>query len=328
MSELTAGFARLGRGAFLRITGEDATRWLNGMVTNSVQGLGPGQGNYNFLLNAQGRIQGDCNIYREPGDGPAVFVLETSAEQLDAIEALLDKFIIMDDVVLERWNPATQSLALLDSDASEGLVILGSEAENTLTNHITDQYERRLENAPATGTMIYGRVNGSPVAIFAAPMTGVPCFEVWMPDTKESDLLQESLFASGLGRYSSEELEALRVKAGTPKFGVDIRDKDLPQETNQTQALHFNKGCYLGQEIVERIRSRGQVHRLFFKLTLEGAVPEALPAAIESEGKAVGEITSVAPVDGKLLALGYVRREFVELKKPLTYAGGAVAVRQ
>src|ERR1700710_2162669 len=100
MSELMVGFARLGSGAFLRITGEDATRWLNGMVTNSIQALQPGEGNYNFLLNAQGRIQGDATIYREPAVGATTFLLETDASQLETIRQALDRFIIMDDVEL------------------------------------------------------------------------------------------------------------------------------------------------------------------------------------------------------------------------------------
>ena len=95
-----AAIAPLTDRAFLRITGSDATRWLNGMVTNSIQSLQPGEGNYNFLLNAQGRIQGDCTIYREPGAGEATFLLETDKSQLETIHQLLDKFIIMDDVEL------------------------------------------------------------------------------------------------------------------------------------------------------------------------------------------------------------------------------------
>src|SRR6202789_877892 len=83
-----AAFAPLNDRAFLRITGSDATRWLNGMVTNSIQSLAPGEGNYNFLLNAQGRIQGDCTIYREPGDELA-FLLETDPTHQTQIQRTL-----------------------------------------------------------------------------------------------------------------------------------------------------------------------------------------------------------------------------------------------
>jgi aminomethyltransferase len=108
-------------------------------------------------------------------------------------------------------------------------------------------------------------------------------------------------------------IELLRVAAGMPRFGQDIRDRDLPQETEQSRALNFAKGCYIGQEIVERIRSRGNVHRKFTGFLVEGSLP--LPGAtIEIEGKAVGEITTVASLplsDGeRRVALGYLRREF------------------
>ncbi|MFC6644505.1 hypothetical protein ACFQBQ_02650 [Granulicella cerasi] len=134
---------------------------------------------------------------------------------------------------------------------------------------------------------------------------------------------------------SAEALEAHRILTGTPLYGTDIRNtdaaKDLPQETNQAHALHFNKGCYLGQEIVERIRSRGQVHKLFTKFTLEGTLPELpvpLTAVVASgEAKPAGELTSATEIDGKLYALGYARREFLELKKTITYPGGSAIPR-
>src|SRR6202012_2222196 len=113
---------------------------------------------------------------------------------------------------------------------------------------------------------------------------------------------------------SPEALEALRLLEGRPLYGIDITEKYLPQETNQPQALHFNKGCYLGQEIVERIRSRGQVHRLLTPLTLAGQLPAQFPGPIEAAAlspgepaRAVGEITSAAlvplPEGDQILAL-------------------------
>src|SRR6202012_1428189 len=130
---------------------------------------------------------------------------------------------------------------------------------------------------------------------------------------------------------SPETLEALRLLEARPLYGRDITEKYLPQETNQPQALHFNKGCYLGQEIVERIRSRGQAHRLLTPLTPPGDLPTDSPTPLESDGKAVGEITSAALVplpDGdQILALGYVRREALDTHAPLTYPGGTATPR-
>jgi folate-binding protein YgfZ len=135
----------------------------------------------------------------------------------------------------------------------------------------------------------------------------------------------------GATEVSPEALEAMRLLEGRPLYGRDITERYLPQETNQLQALHFSKGCYLGQEIVERIRSRGQVHRLLTPLTLTGELPKELPAPIEADGKAVGEITSAGLVplpDGdQILALGYVRREALDTHAALTYSGGSAMPR-
>jgi folate-binding protein YgfZ len=132
-------------------------------------------------------------------------------------------------------------------------------------------------------------------------------------------------------KVSAEALEALRLLEGVPLYGRDITEKYLPQETNQPQALHFNKGCYLGQEIVERIRSRGQVHRLLTPLTLTGELPKELPTPIEADGKPAGEITSAAivplPEGDQILALGYVRREALDTHAALSYIGGSAAPR-
>src|ERR1700753_4255383 len=89
-----AGISRLDQTGWIRVTGEDRVRWLNGMVTNSIQQLQDGEGNYNFLLSGQGRIQGDATIFAESG----ALLMETAASQLPNLMALLDRFIIMDDV--------------------------------------------------------------------------------------------------------------------------------------------------------------------------------------------------------------------------------------
>ncbi len=139
-------------------------------------------------------------------------------------------------------------------------------------------------------------------------------------DTAILTSIAADLRSAGAIDVSPEALEALRLLEGRPLYGRDITEKYLPQETNQPQALHFNKGCYLGQEIVERIRSRGQVHRLLTPLTLTGELPKDLPTPLEADGKPVGEITSAGVVplpDGdQILALGYVRREALDTHAP------------
>jgi aminomethyltransferase len=119
----------------------------------------------------------------------------------------------------------------------------------------------------------------------------------------------DSLVQNGATPVGFEALELLRVAAGIPAFGQDIRERDLPQETSQLRALNFAKGCYVGQEIVERIRSRGAVHRQFSGFEIEGQAP-APGTKLQAGGKDVGELTSVAALpEGRTIALGYVRRE-------------------
>jgi folate-binding protein YgfZ len=307
-TELTAlrevnGFARTTDRAYLRVTGSDAARWLNGMVTNAILTLAPGQGCYNFLLNAQGRIQGDCTIYREISTDPAGFLLATASAQVDAIQQHLDRFIIMDDVELTLSYGDESGLLILGKDAPGNLAALGLPALDPLRlAHADTEHGPVLLHTPAAGS--------------------VPRYEL-RAATATIDGLRRALTVPEI---SAGALEHLRLLEATPLFGQDIRERDLPQETAQDQALHFAKGCYLGQEIVERIHSRGQVHRQFTAFRLTGDLPATLPAPLESGGKPAGELTSAAlvplPEGPTLVALGYARREALDTRQPLTYPSG------
>jgi aminomethyltransferase len=131
---------------------------------------------------------------------------------------------------------------------------------------------------------------------------------VWLPP-ENACAMWEALVAAGAAPIGTEALERWRIIAGIPRYGVDIRERDLPQETGQEHALNFTKGCYIGQEIVERIRSRGAVHRRFTGFSFRGPAPAA-GTKIEREGRELGEITSVAVLpSGQAIGLGYLRRE-------------------
>jgi folate-binding protein YgfZ len=315
----TAGYSAITDRAFLRVTGSDAARWLNGMVSNSIQGLEPGQGNYNFLLNAQGRIQGDATVYRETTAEPAEFLLTTTADQMETIQKHLDHFIIMDDVELKPLEDLS------------GILVAGPQAASIVMALGTANQRAAACSSPAqaappqTIQLKQTTYAGARVWLIQAPGPLIPRFEIWSDPSTIASILAE-LGDSPARPVAATELEWLRILEARPKYGVDIRDRDLPQETAQAHALHFAKGCYLGQEIVERIRSRGQVHRRFTAFRLTGELPQTLPAPLAAGGKPAGELTSAALVplaEGPaLLALGYVRQEAVEARLELTYAGG------
>lgn len=285
---------------WIKITGPDSVRWLNGMVTNSVQALESGHGAYTFLLNAQGRIQGDGIVW---ASADALF-LQTSADQTTPLMELLDRFIIMDEVELADVSSSMHGLRLAGPDAQRLLQDLGLDPPSAA-------YGSHRRNW--IGHSITVQTMHAPLA---------PQFQLWAETEQTTADLMGALLAHGATQTSEAGFETLRILEGTPLFGKDIRDRDLPQETAQDRALHFNKGCYLGQEIVERIRSRGAVHRTFHAFLLEGEIPAA-GTVLESDDKSVGELTSIAALPGATIALGYVRREALERGLPITFQGGA-----
>ena len=109
-------------------------------------------------------------------------------------------------------------------------------------------------------------------------------YEVWTSPANVRQLW-DALIAAGAAPVGSNALEMQRIASGIPRYGVDIRERDLPQETEQARALNFNKGCYVGQEIVERIRSRGAVHRKFTGFLAEDAGPIAAGTKVVAEKK-------------------------------------------
>ncbi len=298
----SAGHIPLADTGWIKITGSDRVRWLNGMVTNSIQDLAEGQGCYNFILNAQGRIQGDGCAFAEPDH----LLLETGLAQVPTLMAFLDRFIIMDDVELTDITATKHGLLIAGPRAPE---LLGS--LNLLPP---------AENAPSLTHFIWQTAN---VDVIHAYSPLVPRFELWSDEPTTVTLTNE-LAAHGAATCTPTALNLLRICEGTPLFGTDIRDRDLPQETGAARALHFSKGCYLGQEIVERIRSRGNVHRTFSGFHLRGASVSA-GLALTVEEKPVGELTSVAVLQapGTQIALGYIRREALAQGKPIQYLGGA-----
>jgi len=301
------GVYDLGWRRLIRCTGEDRVRWLNGMVTNFVGNLDENAGCYAFILNAQGRIQGDLDIYRRADS----LWLETDAAQIDALTAFLDHYIIMDDVTLES-QPQWTALGIAGpraaaSMAEAGLPVPGRRGDPLCLSETTWR--------------------GHSVVITAAHSPLVPRYEIWMEHESVLEMWNALQEAGGLP-CGVDAIESLRVLEGTPAYSVDITAKDLPQETNQMRALHFNKGCYLGQEIVERIHSRGNVHRTFTGFVLaDGSPTRGTP--LLTEGKPVGEITSVARVlvpgiGERVVALGNIRREVLE-RKSVLMAGKTVA---
>jgi folate-binding protein YgfZ len=306
----STGVSDLGWRGKIQVTGSDRLRWLNGMVSNTVQSLPEGEGNYSFLLSVQGRIQGDCYVYQRSGD----LLLDTGFDQIPALMRHLDHFIIMDDVELADVSHQWTALSLAGPGAPRVLATLGFAPPAS-----------SVQNARMSST----RIGEVPCTIIEAYHVAVPRFELWFAP-EHVLAIWETLQAAGATPCGLEAMEALRVLEATPLYGIDLNDRDLPQETAQTRALNFSKGCYLGQEIVERIRSRGKVNRQFRQFALQGGQPSQLPLHLpidlRSGEQSVGRITSTASLSSaglpQALALGFIRIEVVERNAEITYDGG------
>ncbi|MGA7399509.1 MAG: folate-binding protein [Candidatus Sulfotelmatobacter sp.] len=289
------GVYDLGFRGRISLTGGDRARWANGMVTNNIRDLAFRRGVYAFLLNPQGRILGDMLVYNE-GE---TLTVETDRSQIEKIIATFDHFIIMDDVEVKNISESWTALGLAGPRSRAILNAAGIEVPELepLQTHI------------ARCNCDCGCVNCTVVRGEDATQES---YEIWLAP-KDIYVTWQALVAAGATPVGSEALEMQRVVAGIPLYGVDIRERDLPQETEQMRALNFNKGCYVGQEIVERIRSRGNVHRKFTGFRIEGVATIAAGDKISSGDKEVGEITSVAILRGgcaeRTVALGYIRRE-------------------
>ena len=285
------GIYRLHR-ALIVLTGSDRTRWLNGMVTNNVRDLKSGHGVYAFLLNPQGRIQGDLYAFNRSEN----LVVATERGQAETILQIFDRYIIMDDVTLDNQSEKFEVIGIAGPKSRALLSAVG------LGDH-------KLETLQFAGLTW----NDGEVALVRGDNPCVPNFELWVRPN-DAEQAWNALLNAGALAVSDETLENFRIACGLPRFGRDIRDKDLPQETGQERALNFSKGCYVGQEIVERIRSRGAVHRTFVGFEIEGPAP-LVGAKVQHDGKDVGEITSIANVptntSHRVLALGYLRKEFM-----------------
>ena len=295
------GLYDLGGRAKITVTGSDRVRWLNGMATNNVRDLASGHGVYAFLLNAQGRIQADLYVFQREES----LLVDTERGQREKVLQLFDHYIIADDVEIADVSDKLTALGLTGPESRKVLERAGIAVPDLASlelcspkcNCACDCLQCTLVRGDDSAGMSY---------------------QIWLaPDKLKSTW--DALVAAGATPVGADALELRRISLGIPKFGVDIRERDLPQETGQTRALNFTKGCYLGQEIVERIRSRGAVHRNFTVFVVEGTLPEPgtkIVAASEKDEKEVGEITSSAilplPDGDRAVALGYLRRQAAE----------------
>lgn len=297
-----AGWLDLAGRGVIQVRGQDRARLLHALATNHVGQLQPGQGCYAFFLNGQGRILADVNILRF-----ADFLwLDTEPETARRVYEHVDRHIIADDVTLEDLTGET---AVLGLDGPEAAAVLAAAAGAPVPEE------------PGSHAEWDARV------VARLSSTGAAGWRIFAPLSDRARLIDQ-FERAGAVSASPEAVRVVRLELGKPRYGEDFSDQHLPQETQLLEAVHFNKGCYLGQEIVERIRSRGHVPRLLMRLQVEATEPPPAGSQIMAGEKAVGQITSAAfsPARGHVVALGYLRPDDLTAGVPLGVAGAAVKI--
>jgi tRNA-modifying protein YgfZ len=260
--------------------GRDCARLLHNLTSNEVKKMTPGSGCYAFLLSPQGRIQADLHLLCFEDH----FLLETDPELREKVYQHIRRYIIADQVELVDVTAETGEVALEGPGAAA--VLAGLQAPNPGGD--------------------YSHVQWGDATIAAMSLSGQPGFRIFCP---QPDDLVRRLAAAGAKPVTEEDIRLVRIENGKPRFGEDIRETSLPQETQQMHAVSFNKGCYLGQEIVERIRAQGHVNKKLVRVEIDSADTPASGTKLSANGAEAGELTSAvySPESGKVVGLAYVR---------------------
>ena len=294
----SAGILDLSFRGRLCLVGADRVKFLNGQVTNNVKDLKPGQGCYAALISAKGKIQSDLYIF--PLENEILLDFEPGLET--TVKVRLEKFIIADDVQMVEAAP---HYGLLSIQGPKSAVVV--ESLQLGLNVPSQPLHVASTNHPALGELYLAN----------QPRAGGTGFDLFVPNAALATAAEQLLAAAkslGGGRVGWEALETARIEAGLPRFGADMDETNLPPEAGlDERAVSYTKGCYIGQEVIARIRTYGQVAKALRGLRLSDGL-KTLPAKGDKlfrDGKEVGYITSAtaSPALKANIALAYVRRE-------------------
>ena len=267
----------------LELMGPDRERFFGGMVTAAIEGLEPGTGRFGFITDVRGRILASAAVLALEDR----LWLEIPKGRGRTIIEHLEKYIVTDQVeILPLGDMA--SVRIAGPKSAEALADLGAEAARDLTEPWSHTQVELLDYQARLVREGHGPIPG---------------FSLWQ-SSAIAPLMTDDLAEAGLPRAGPEATEALRIEHGHPLWGTDYEDSNLPQETGIPNAVDYEKGCYLGQEIVARIHYRGQPARRMCRLVFEPGHMPATGAQIEFNGRTAGTVTSISPSPHADVAIG------------------------
>ncbi len=298
--------------AIVTLRGPDRVRYLNAIVSNDVRSLGEDQGTRALLLNPQGHILFELEIHAERDQ--LLVLSHASARQL--MITTLDKYIIMDDVEMEDRTERLGSLAVEGPRAG----IVASQLTGLALEGFSEYAGEHVEIDGAQCYLVRRSHFGFPGVQIIAPWEHIGM--LW-------GVLGAVVHAEHGAVIGMKALNTLRLEAGVPWFPLDFDDSVIPHEAAlEGTHLSFTKGCYTGQEIVERVRSRGHVNRRRVRLSFSTTEPPASGTKLRADGAEVGHVTSAAfsPEAGTAIGMGYLRREHNSEGSVVEYDGGMATV--
>ena len=283
-------FASRGR---ILVSGSEAVMFLNGLITNDMKTLAVNSWMPAAFANVQGRLLASVRlVHREDG-----FLIDTESATRETVMTLLERFTLAGDFHLRDLTDETAMFSLQGKSAPKVIQnLLGEEAAGTERHKI-----------------INAQFGDAAVTVIRATHTAEDGFDLFI-DANNSAKLREALTAAGAVPVSNETLETLRIEAGIPLYGIDMDENNVVTETNLDDAISFTKGCYLGQEIIVRIKHRGHVAKKLSGVLLEGLTAAARNSKIiSSDGKEIGRVTSstFSPRLDRAIALGYLKYDYL-----------------
>jgi folate-binding protein YgfZ len=286
---------RCARGAVL-VDGPDGLSFLNSLLSQDIAALADGQGTHALLLQPQGKLDTDLRLLRV---GDAAW-LDCEVGRGEGLAASLRRFKIRIKAEVEDRTGDWGCLTLRGPEVAARVEAAGGPA-------LPGEAHGHVAWAPGTGA------GAGAVRLVRADWPGGPPGADLVGPVGDLSDIWNALAAAGFTLAGLSAYEAARVRAGVPRQGLDIDEKTIPQEAFlEVDAVSFTKGCFLGQELVCRIDSRGHVNRLLRGLRIDPAGIDTTPpagAGIVVGDKEVGALTTVARSEGGVVALGYVRRE-------------------
>jgi len=298
--------------AVVTLSGPDRVRYLNAILSNDIQTLDEGRGVLALLLNPQGHILAELEVYKQ--DDKLLTVSHASARERTV--ATLDKFIIMDDVELTDRTDEVGSLAIEGPRAAE----IVKQSCGFALDGLPEMAIRDLD------------VYGIPCHFLRRSHFGLPGAQFIAKRERLADLWGKFLEAARAIQgepIGITTLNSLRLEDGVPWFPVDFNDMTIPHEAAlEGTHISFSKGCYTGQEIVERVRSQGRVNRRRVRLKFSSAQPPVFGTRLRADDVEVGLVTSAAysPAAATAIGMGYLRREHNTPGSRVSYNGATAEV--